>query len=250
MLRTSAILGVTLAALLALAPASAQDDQQREREQLRRRILERVDVALQREVARLRAEIAALLDRELGLAESDRTVAAERPVRPEHPEAAEHPTRPERPVRPNHPTRPTPKPEVDEDDIDAVATEVQELGSRFEQAMAAHTAGRYDEAIEGFKKVAEASPDSGLQATSQYNIACGYALKGDKGRAVRWLRKSIESGFHDADHIASDSDLTSIRDTKEFKALIEEARRLAAEEGEDGEMGEEEMESEEERDEE
>jgi len=50
---------------------------------------------------------------------------------------------------------------------------------------------------------------------------------GDRGKALGWLRQSVEAGYADADWMAKDSDLESLHGP-EFDALIERARRNAA----------------------
>jgi tetratricopeptide (TPR) repeat protein len=89
--------------------------------------------------------------------------------------------------------------------------------------MELHHAERYDEAIGAFGH----SIEEGYRVdTSMYNIACGYARKGDAGRAVEWLRKSLKEGFDLASHIDRDDDLDGIRSDPGF---VELRRNLRAE---------------------
>ncbi|MBQ3732284.1 MAG: retroviral-like aspartic protease family protein, partial [Muribaculaceae bacterium] len=55
-----------------------------------------------------------------------------------------------------------------------------------------------------------------------YNKACLYSRMNDKENALRFLRKSLELGNRHFGHMSRDADLDNIRDTDEFKALIEE----------------------------
>lgn len=222
---------LVLTTLLFAPRASAQSEPtDPEQEALRRRILQRVEAVLAHETAQIRHEIEALLDRELGLEKKAPAVNTPPPAEREQPARKEAPVKVEKPA---------PKAERDPDEVDLAPTdqsaEYQELSRLFEDSMAAHTAARYDESIAGFKKIAERISDPDMKATAAYNVACGYALKGDKTRALRWLKRSIEGGFTDVEHMLQDTDLESLRETAEFKALIEQARKAAAdEEGEEG----------------
>jgi len=232
-----AVLVALCAAALAPVACAQEDQDDQARAALRRRILARVDQVLAEEMARIRSEVAEMLDQELELAEGKRTAehpAAKGDAHPEHPQRRE--TRPARKE-----PRPETAPEVDEDDIDLspgdrmtdMMAEMSELGSLFEESMEHHTSGRYDESIAGFRKIAERTSDPSMVATARYNVACGYALKGDKKQALAWLKRAIRSGFTDVDHMQNDPDLASIRDDEGFRALVEEARKAEGAEGEE-----------------
>ncbi|MCZ6669618.1 MAG: hypothetical protein O6947_01155, partial [Acidobacteria bacterium] len=68
---------------------------------------------------------------------------------------------------------------------------------------------------------AKAMPDS-LAGT--YNLACFWALAGDRDQALQFLRSSYGIG-PGAAWIASDPDLASLHGDPEFEALIEEMKR-------------------------
>jgi hypothetical protein len=61
-------------------------------------------------------------------------------------------------------------------------------------------------------------------AVNHYNLACAQALLGKGDAALETLRAAVRHGFHDAQHIAGDADLASLRGRAEFAALVEEAR--------------------------
>ena len=87
----------------------------------------------------------------------------------------------------------------------------------YEKGMEYHHSDRYAEAIAAFKFAI----DAGYRVDgSKYNIACGYALMGDRDQAMKWLRDSIDAGYDSYDHIAEDSDLDSLRADREFQALL------------------------------
>lgn len=101
----------------------------------------------------------------------------------------------------------------------------------------------YARAIENYKKVIElggSSPASlyngnnpaivtsektgelfiSSPAGASYNIACSYALLGDKEQALKWLEKSIDMGFPDLSHVQTDADLKALHDDLRFKELV------------------------------
>lgn len=59
-------------------------------------------------------------------------------------------------------------------------------------------------------------------STAYYDAACTYALAKDVENAVFYLRKAFENGFCRLHHVSVDMDFDAIRDTPEFKSLIEE----------------------------
>jgi hypothetical protein len=56
--------------------------------------------------------------------------------------------------------------------------------------------------------------------TPMYNIACCCALLGNASGALEQLRKAIDAGFCDVDHIENDADLVSLRSLPEYQTLI------------------------------
>jgi Flp pilus assembly protein TadD len=83
-----------------------------------------------------------------------------------------------------------------------------------------HHDEQYDEAIAAFQKSIE---EGYREEASTYNIACGYALKGDKDRAFEWLRKANEVGFPVAKYL-TDDDLDSLHSDPRWAALRKELR--------------------------
>jgi tetratricopeptide (TPR) repeat protein len=57
---------------------------------------------------------------------------------------------------------------------------------------------------------------------ARYNLACSYALLHQNGLAVEALRKAIELGYEDRDHLESDSDLDNLRNDPEYQRLLHE----------------------------
>jgi tetratricopeptide (TPR) repeat protein len=52
-----------------------------------------------------------------------------------------------------------------------------------------------------------------------YDLCCIYSLTGNKTKALRALKKSIDVGYFDYANVQADSDLNNIRNEKEFKEL-------------------------------
>ncbi|HEX2121221.1 MAG TPA: M56 family metallopeptidase [Thermoanaerobaculia bacterium] len=61
--------------------------------------------------------------------------------------------------------------------------------------------------------------------TSSYNIACGYALQGDREAAFEWLNKARARGFELANYIDSDDDLDSLHSDPRWKTLRAEVKK-------------------------
>jgi beta-lactamase regulating signal transducer with metallopeptidase domain/tetratricopeptide (TPR) repeat protein len=94
-------------------------------------------------------------------------------------------------------------------------------GSWYSRGMELHNNERYDEAIAAFQHSIE---EGEKVDAATYNIACGYARKGDSARAFEWLQKAIDEGF-DADHyLAKDDDLDSLRSDPRFAQIRKAAK--------------------------
>ena len=103
-------------------------------------------------------------------------------------------------------------------------------GSAYGRGMELHNDGRYDEAIAAFQE----SIENGEKVeASTYNIACGYALKGDKGRALEWLEKAMDAGFELEKYIDHDDDLDDLRSDPRYAALRKAARAKKVENSRD-----------------
>ncbi|HVY60832.1 MAG TPA: redoxin domain-containing protein [Planctomycetota bacterium] len=78
----------------------------------------------------------------------------------------------------------------------------------------------FDASIDTFKKAMEIHRE---QPETYYNIACAYALKGEKDRAIDWFAQALERGFNDETHIEQDHDLDAIRQEPRFKEVMTRA---------------------------
>ncbi len=76
--------------------------------------------------------------------------------------------------------------------------------------------GDYENAETAFLEALEIAPNN---TSALYNLSCTYALDGKTEEALKYLRKAVESGWWNNDHLDRDSDLDSIRDSDEFKEI-------------------------------
>jgi tetratricopeptide (TPR) repeat protein len=59
---------------------------------------------------------------------------------------------------------------------------------------------------------------------SVYNLACVESLLKNEKPALDYLQRAIDLGWHDVEHIGKDSDLDFIRNTPQFKLIIEKLK--------------------------
>jgi hypothetical protein len=79
-----------------------------------------------------------------------------------------------------------------------------------------------DNFLAGYNKLNTANKEifSGNLSSIYYNFSCLYSLLGNKSMALNYLKKSIQTGYDDYNHIQKDSDLDSIRNEQAFKNLL------------------------------
>ena len=78
--------------------------------------------------------------------------------------------------------------------------------------------GQYDKAIEAVDSIIARDDD---RAGNYYDAACLYSRMKNKEKALYYLEQSLEKGYNRFAHIEKDYDMDFIRDTKEFKALVD-----------------------------
>jgi TPR repeat len=72
-------------------------------------------------------------------------------------------------------------------------------------------------ALEWYKKALAVDPDFG---DAYYNMACVYALQGEKDLALRYLQIAALNGYASAEGIDADPDLTALHDEPAFQSLL------------------------------
>jgi non-specific serine/threonine protein kinase/serine/threonine-protein kinase len=90
--------------------------------------------------------------------------------------------------------------------------------------------GRYEEGSRIFQQVIGMAEkyEKPLVNVAWYNFACAAAISGHRDEAFLYLRKALDNGFVYAETISEDQDLASLRSDSRFAAIVEEARRRAA----------------------
>lgn len=95
-------------------------------------------------------------------------------------------------------------------------------------------AHKYDESIDAFKR---ALAKGYKPSTTMYNIACGYARKGDVNSSLDWLQKAVNEGFDSYDKLEDDSDLDNVRADSRFAPIKQMAHDLRLQPGDNSVMG-------------
>jgi tetratricopeptide (TPR) repeat protein len=85
-------------------------------------------------------------------------------------------------------------------------------------ARAYYEGKEYRKAIPAYEKWIELGASYPWDAP--YNIACCYALLGEKEPALKWLEKSLNLGFRDLRHAQTDEDFASIRNDSKYRELV------------------------------
>lgn len=80
-----------------------------------------------------------------------------------------------------------------------------------------HAAGDLDQALVAHERAAQFDE---VAPVATYNIACVYALRGDKDKAFEYIGKALEAGWDGVDHMATDTDMDSLRDDPRYKKLV------------------------------
>jgi len=77
--------------------------------------------------------------------------------------------------------------------------------------------GRIADGLKMDRKLVKLEP---ANATAHYNLACSLALCRRKTDAIRILERAIALGYTDYDWMAKDPDLETLKQSREFQALI------------------------------
>lgn len=85
-------------------------------------------------------------------------------------------------------------------------------------ANAAYESKDYRRSIAAYEKTLELG--GGFPSNAAYNIACDYALLGEKEQAFKWLQKAFDMGFRNLAHSFTDSDLQSLHDDPRFNKIV------------------------------
>lgn len=94
--------------------------------------------------------------------------------------------------------------------------------SAYEQAESSLRAADYADAVFNFEVATEIAPDNPLLF---FEMACAYALAGQKGRALQALRKAVEKGFSDLESITTNRALDSLRAEAVYMELVKRLQK-------------------------
>jgi len=83
--------------------------------------------------------------------------------------------------------------------------------------------GEYQKGLELDIRLSTIKPENKL---IRYNLACSYALTGQKEKALNCLDKAVELGYSDIEHLRQDHDLDPIKTDPRFQSLI---KKMSAE---------------------
>ena len=84
----------------------------------------------------------------------------------------------------------------------------------FNLGFTALQARQFDTAMDSFKRAINLNYRVG---TSSYNMACAYALQGNRDAAFEWLDRAEKTGFDVADHARHDDDLDKLHRDPRWK---------------------------------
>jgi tetratricopeptide (TPR) repeat protein len=81
--------------------------------------------------------------------------------------------------------------------------------------------GQYEKGMAIDKRIVRLKPGS---AVARYNLACSYSLLEIPGKALEELRRAVELGYSDWEHLENDEDLANLRSDERYRSLISEFR--------------------------
>ncbi len=101
-------------------------------------------------------------------------------------------------------------------------------GEAYELCQQAWKVYEDEEYAAGLKLIEQAYEKAPEDSRVLYYLACFHALAENEDKALDFLQKSVDAGFHSPNHIASDPDLKLIRPTERYRKALADARTHAA----------------------
>ena len=86
--------------------------------------------------------------------------------------------------------------------------------------------GRFKDGLQVDRRLARLCPEDPLV---HYNLACSFSLTEEFRKAAHALRKALQSGYREFEHLRRDSDLEPLRQTNLYAAIEQEIAELEAE---------------------
>ncbi len=110
---------------------------------------------------------------------------------------------------------------------DILQRDPSNMQTRLQLAYNYYYLGREDGSAEDFRKSLSHDlilhRDEPENSTHLYNIACDYALLGDKDQSFQFLEKAVSRGV-DYEMLENDSDFDSLREEKRFHQILSDAK--------------------------
>jgi phospholipase/carboxylesterase len=96
------------------------------------------------------------------------------------------------------------------------------LEEYWQKGWTAYQAGEYEQAVDIYLDGLQYDITNG---SNIYNLACCYGLLGNARLAARFLSYSIKNGFENYQHIIDDQDFDKVRESVEYKAVVDSLAR-------------------------
>ena len=77
--------------------------------------------------------------------------------------------------------------------------------------------GELDKALYQYQKSLSIQPDN---PSTYYNIACMYSIQNRVEKSIDFLKRAIEKGYDNWEHIRNDKDLENVRSSPYYKELV------------------------------
>ena len=81
--------------------------------------------------------------------------------------------------------------------------------------------GMYQEGLAVDEKLVQLKPDDPIIL---YNLGCSYSLLGFIDKAYRSVKKAVNCGYSDFEHLQQDEDLTNLREDRRFQKYLSRAK--------------------------
>ena len=82
--------------------------------------------------------------------------------------------------------------------------------------------GLYREGLELDERLSRLRPE---EPVIFYNLACSYSLLNDQYAALNAIRRAIELGYDDFEHLYNDKDLASLMADEQFRAYLKDVQK-------------------------
>ena len=82
--------------------------------------------------------------------------------------------------------------------------------------------GLYREGLELDERLSHLRPE---EPVIFYNLACSYSLLNDQYAALNAIRRAIELGYDDFEHLYNDKDLASLMADEQFRAYLKDVQK-------------------------